>query len=566
MSWHLLAALVILGGLAIATGATERSSRSRLGPRARTMDSRRPGAATRPGGGPGAARRGGEAHEPEQFSGLGSMSPFPGAWLGAWPASAFRLAWTRPRQAQGARWAARRDIRALSVNGAVRGRVVIGRCGRNLVAAEAGHSLLVVGPTQSGKTTGLAAPIIREWEGPVVAASVKGDLARLTLEARSEVGEVLVYDPLATTGLRRAAWSPLDSCRTWARARRLSADLAAVARDGSSAMTDGDFWYSMAAKLLAPLLLAAACNGLAMSDIVAWVDHQDLTYPEQLLTQAGERQALQALCATLGREDRQRSGIFTTAETVIEAFADPDVAECEQGSYCVDVGAATAASGTTTSGTVDVAGLLDATNTLYLCAPAQDQRRLRPLFATLVAQVVSEAYGRAMRTGRALDPPLLVVLDEAANVAPLAELDVLASTAAGHGVQLVTVWQDLAQLNARYGSKGSSVVNNHRAKLFLSGIADPGTLEHASQLAGEEDRPMRSTTIDRFGSSSTTDAPAPRRLVSPDAIRRLEPGSGLLLYAHLPPAKVTLRRPPQQGRKKRTQQPLRTQHPHNGPR
>jgi type IV secretory pathway TraG/TraD family ATPase VirD4 len=133
------------------------------------------------------------------------------------------------------------------------------------------------------------------------------------------------------------------------------------------------------------------------------------------------------------------------------------------------------------------------------------------------------------------------VLDEAANVAPLAELDVLASTAAGHGVQLVTVWQDLAQLNARYGPKGSSVVNNHRAKVFLSGIADPGTLEHASQLAGEEDRRVRSRTVDHYGSASTTDASSPRRLFPPDALRRLEPGTALLLYAHLPPVRVTLR-------------------------
>ena len=148
-----------------------------------------------------------------------------------------------------------------------------------------------------------------------------------------------------------------------------------------------------------------------------------------------------------------------------------------------------------------------------------------------------------METGRCLDPPLLVVLDEAANVAPLAELDVLASTAAGHGVQLVTVWQDFAQLNARYGAKGPSVVNNHRAKLFLSGIADPGTLEHASQLAGDEDRNVRSRTVDHYGSSSTTDALSPRRLVAPDALRRLPPGSGLLVYAHLPPVRIELRHP-----------------------
>ncbi len=309
-----------------------------------------------------------------------------------------------------------------------------------------------------------------------------------------ESGEVLVYDPLGTTGLVRAAWSPLGSCRTWTEARRVAADLAGVARDGASTMSDGDFWYSMAAKLLGPLFLAAAHNGIRMSEVLRWVDEADLSQALNLLTMAGEELAVQALHATLGRDDRQRSAVFTTAETVIEAFADPDVAACESVGFAAPK-------------YIDAAALLDGNQTLYVCAPPHDQRRLRPLFATLVSQVIAEAYRRAMASGHGLDPPLLVVLDEAANVAPLTELDVLASTAAGHGVQLVTVWQDLAQLNARYGQRAQSVVNNQRAKLFLTGIADSGTLEHVSQLAGDEDRIVRSSTIDGYGSQSTTDGP-----------------------------------------------------------
>jgi type IV secretion system protein VirD4 len=430
-----------------------------------------------------------------------------------------------------ARWAQRVDLRALVVPRPTPGRVVIGISRNRLIAAERGHSLLVVGPTQSGKTTGLAAPAITEWDGPVVAASVKGDLARLTIEARSKSGGVHVYDPLGTTGLQRSAWSPLGSCRTWTDARRVAADLAGVARDGASTMSDGDFWYSMAAKLLGPLFLAAAHNGIRMSEVLRWVDEADLGEALNLLTIAGEELAVQALHATLGRDDRQRSAVFTTAETVIEAFADPDVAACES------IGLAAPKS-------IDAAALLDGNQTLYVCAPPHDQRRLRPLFATLVSQVISEAYRRAMASGHALDPPLLVVLDEAANVAPLTELDVLASTAAGHGVQLVTVWQDLAQLHARYGQRAPSVVNNQRAKLFLTGIADPGTLEHVSQLAGDEDRIVRSSTIDGYGSHSTTEGPAPRRLIPPDALRRMRPGTGVLLYAHLPPVRVSMRRAP----------------------
>ena len=215
---------------------------------------------------------------------------------------------------------------------------------------------------------------------------------------------------------------------------------------------------------------------------------------------------------------------------MVEVFADPAVAASES-----------AAPGAGLEDRIDPVRMLDGSDTLYLCAPAHDQRRLRPLFATLVTQVVEAAYERAGRRGEPLDPPLLVVLDEAANVAPLAELDVLASTAAGHGVQLVTVWQDLAQLQARYGTRAGSVVNNHRVKVFLSGIADPGTLEHASTLVGETELRSWTTTVDGYGATSLTDSPSLRRLAPADSLRRIPPGDAVVVSGHLAPIRLRLR-------------------------
>jgi type IV secretion system protein VirD4 len=408
----------------------------------------------------------------------------------------------------------------------VAGRLTLGvACGR-LLAGDTGHSLLVVGPTQSFKTTGLAVPALLEWQGPILAASVKGDLVRDTLAWRRRQGKVWVYDPTASTDMDAARWSPLTAAATWAGARRVADGLIEAGRTSPGALSDGDFWYATAAKLLAPLLLAAACSGRTMSDVVRWVDEQETDEVVGALDTAREWQALQSLRATWGRDERQRSAVYTTAETVIEVFSDPVVA-------------ASAISG---SNDIDPTRLLDGDNTLYLCAPAHEQRRLRPLFSGLVTRVVEAAYDRAARQGGPLDPPLLVVLDEAANVAPLSELDGLASTAAGHGIQLVTVWQDLAQLTARYGSRAGTVVNNHRAKLFLSGIADPATLEHASTLIGEAEQPVASTTVDRGRSAgSTTMSATYRRLAPADALRRMSPGTGVLISGHLPPARLTLR-------------------------
>ena len=428
----------------------------------------------------------------------------------------------------GARWATRADLRVLSVRGAQTGRLSLGRAGGRLLAAEEGSSVLVVGPTQSRKTSGFAVPAVLEWEGPVVAASVKSDLARHTLAWRSGLGRVWVYDPAGATGLEASAWSPLRQAATWAGARRVAGSLTEVARSSAGNLGDGDFWYANAAKLLGPLLMGAAVSERTMADVVRWLDDQETSEVVEALETAGTVGALQALHACWGRDERQRSSVYTTAETVIEPFADPVVA-------------ASAATQVSPGEAIDPSGLLDGAGTLYLCAPAHDQRRLRPLFATLVTQVIEAAYERADRRGGALDPRLLVVLDEAANVAPVADLDVLVSTAAGHGVQLVTVWQDLGQIAARYGTRAGSVVNNHRAKVFLSGIADPQTLEHASQLIGETEHATFATTFDGRNAASTTQTSVVQRLLPADALRRVPPGGAVLVSGHLPPVRMSLR-------------------------
>ena len=144
----------------------------------------------------------------------------------------------------------------------------------------------------------------------------------------------------------------------------------------------------------------------------------------------------------------------------------------------------------------------------------------------MIRQIIEHVYDQVTRTRHPLDPPLLVVLDEAANIAPLSDLDALASTAAGHGIQLVTIWHDLAQINARYGTRAATVANNHRAKLFLSGISDPSTLDYASHLIGEEEVMSSTLTVGGRNGPSSTRTQSVRRLAPPDALRRTRAGRG----------------------------------------
>jgi type IV secretion system protein VirD4 len=422
----------------------------------------------------------------------------------------------------GARWATRNDTAQLAASGPGRIRLGTAVCAGVRRApslwTERAQSVAVIGPTQSGKTTALAVPAILGWSGPVLAASVKSDLLASTEGWRRGQGTVWCFDPAGATGRPASAWTPLPGARTWDGARRVAADLTEVARS-SAGTPDGEFWYATAAKLLAPLLFAAATGGATMHDVVRWVDTQEVGEVLGLLESAGVQEAISAATATWQRDDRTRSSVYTTAETVL----DPLVGAVGPGAGSV----------------IDAHRLLEGSHTLYLCAPAHDQRRLRGVFVALVKQVLEAAFTKAARTGP-LDPSLLIVLDEAANIAPVAELDGLAATCAGHGIQLVTVWQDLAQVTARYGARAPTVLNNHRARLFLSGIADPSTLEHASALVGDEEVSVGSLTRDGRGGHSTTTSTHRRRLLPPEALRQLPRGTGVLIYGERPPIRLRL--------------------------
>ena len=433
----------------------------------------------------------------------------------------------RKGAAQGARWARRRDLRPLRAHRNDSGRLTLGRVNGRLVAAEPRQSAIVIGPTQTGKTTGFAIPAILEWQGPVVATSVKTDLLRETLTARSlrRGATTWVYDPTGSTGLPGAGWTPLMESLNWQGAQRVADWLVRAARPSSATSDAADFWYGATSKALAPILLAAACSGGTMAQVVQWVDGQEDEPVRFALEANGEEEAVTAFEAISMWDERTRGSVYATAQTVLIAYTDPGVL----------------ASAMTAE--LRAERLLDGgCHTAYLCAPAHEQRRLQPLFATLVQEIVSHAYDRSTETGKPLDPPLLLVLDECANIAPLRDLATLASTGAGQGIQLVSVFQDMAQINAVYGrERAPTIVSNHRAKVILSGIADPPSLEYLARLLGDEEVRQVSRTSGGGGRHSTTESITYRNLAPANVLREMRPGHGILVYGHLRPTRIALR-------------------------
>lgn len=434
----------------------------------------------------------------------------------------------RGKAPDGAMYASRRDIERLVVDGPQDGRVVLGRVGGRLVAAEVRQSTAVIGPTQTGKTTSLVVPCIVEHRGPVLATSVKTDILDDTIAVRRQMGEVFVFDPAQVNNLHKThGWTPLARCKQFEGAQKTAKALTQTAKQAIGGANENGFWYDQAQTLLAPLLYAAALGDLGIEKVLEWLDTKEEDEPCREFNNRDDGMGnapANTISAVLGMAAEQRDSVYLTARGVLEAYRTPSVLDSSRRSE------------------IKPMSLLDGnSNTAYLCAPISEQRQLAPLYATLIKEMVDAAYEMYTRTGQKLDPPLMIVLDEAANIAPIPELNEIASTAAGVGIQLVTVFQDLGQVRERWGhDKAQTIISNHRATVVLSGIKCEHTLRWVAEVTGEQEVSQVSFT-DGHANKSSTQSTTYRRLLPSNVLREMKTDTGLLIYGNLKPARIDLR-------------------------
>ncbi len=413
------------------------------------------------------------------------------------------------------------------------GRIALGVHRGRLLYAERRHALVVFGPPQSGKSAGLAIPALLEWQGPAVASSIKGDLLQATLRRRRELGEVMIFDPFGLSGLPGNTWSPLREAGTWDGALEVAWRLAAAGELDQHAVEGGEFWAVAAEQRLAPLLYVAATSGLGMEQVVAWAygeGRRELQNALAVLTEHARdersfrdaRQAHAAVDAFAQQADRTRSSIEATVQALLRAYRFTRVLRSAGGCE------------------ITAERLLSGSATLYLIGDAKASKLLRPLLVALLSEVVDHAYATATAHGGSLTRPLLLCLDEAGNVAPLPNLAEIASTAPSHGIQLISIFHDLTQARSRYGNQAETVVNSHRARMLLPGVADLATLRYFADLIGETEQRELTRTHGEGGSSrslSTRRAP----LAASDTLRRIDADTAVLLYGRLPPVRLRLR-------------------------
>lgn len=386
--------------------------------------------------------------------------------------------------------------------------------------------LLAIMAPRSGKTSALAIPAILRAPGPVVLTSNKAarDAYTATCEARARAGTVWTLDPQQIAHAPRAMWwDVLASAHDLAGARRLAGHFVAASVDESN---QGDFWSTAAANTLTALFLAAARDHRPITDVLAWLASPADRTPIDLLQDTGLDAVAAQLQGTVAGAVETRDGIYETARQYAACLLDPAIAAW-------------------VTPTQDLPqfrpeAFATSRDTLFLLSK-DGGGSAAAIIAAAADAVMRAAVVQAERDGGRLDPPLLAILDEAANVCKIADLPDLYSHLGSRGVIPITILQSYRQGVRVWGEPGMDALwSAATIKVIGSGIDDADFADKLSRLVGDHDTATVSKTASESG-RSTSVSMRQERVLPADAIRALPKGSALLLATGIRPALLELK-------------------------
>ncbi|MGW1125381.1 type VI secretion protein [Streptomyces sp. NPDC002526] len=298
--------------------------------------------------------------------------------------------------------------------------------------------LVLYGPAATRRATAVQA--IREADGPVLVVTSDPTLWAETKDARAKLGPVLVYDPghLCDTPAR-LHWAPTTGCeqadRASARAGALLAPVRPQARVDSATA-------DLAETLLRCWLHAAAIDGRPFRQVHRWAIGGNAHEPVRLLrTHPKAAPGLAGLLesALTGHPERREMA----QELTVRAFG--ALSSVHVRDAC-------------TPNRADALALdsfADEGGSIYVVGEAIETPRsgpgTMPLLTAFAADVVEHGRRMAARSsdGR-LDPPMTLVLDDIAAVAPLPRLPELLRSGQTQGLSTIALLRSPEQARSHW--------------------------------------------------------------------------------------------------------------------
>jgi len=427
-----------------------------------------------------------------------------------------------------ARWANEEDIQQSGLTNQKHG-VYIGawhdeKADRLEYLKHAGpEHILAFAPTRSGKGVGLVIPSLLGWEESAVIFDIKGENWDRTAGYRVAAGHVCFR--FAPVEEHSARFNPLAEVRIGTLREVSDAQNIAemLCRSGKESSHD-EHWIKSATSLITGLILhlcyvakrrnrfatlAELSNALTplMSDLtmpldLEGMDEQQVNVAREYFSQImrtphvestsywhlrdGQKTlvhpvVLEKMQEMLNREDKEFSGVLSTAKTTLILYSDPLVQRCiEESDF-----------------TINDLKHFKYPVSLYLVVPPSDIERLKPLLRLIFTMAVNRLteeleevrnsrIKQTLKRGEKFTPRpdhrLLLLIDEFPSLGKMPIFETAFAYIAGYGIKAYLITQDIEQIKDSYGNHESIISNCHIRIAYAPNKTE--TAEALSKMAG----------------------------------------------------------------------------------
>jgi type IV secretion system protein VirD4 len=377
-----------------------------------------------------------------------------------------------------------------------------------------GSHVAVIAPPRSRKSWGVIMPVLRTYRGSCIVTDLRGELYEHTAQQRAEYGPVFKFDPASPDS---CCLNVLDAIRwntpyAYGDVDRIVHHI--LAPTGNNI---GDEFRQNGIPLLRAMIFDRHTVGQPhLPAVVEWMNDATRSINEKLdsllhdspdpVVQSGARR-------TLDMSPKLRQGVWNAVIETLGIFEDPIIREHTQTSDCY------------------LADLLHGPvpTTIYLTMPFHEITRLGRylgLFVECIVSLVSAPHAPARH-------PLLLCLDEMANLGKLTELEKAVSYLQGSGCQCVFVFQNISQILDTYGPT-TPLLSGVSTHVFYTPVpTDTRTSQLVSMALGQSTVTVLSASV---GDSETrTHSERERSLLTADEVTRLPKTRAVIFTQEHPP-------------------------------
>lgn len=360
-----------------------------------------------------------------------------------------------------ARFATRAELEREGLMGT--GGIVFGKMGSKYLTLPGERHLLVIAPTRSGKSAGIAVPNLLNWSDSVVVLDMKVELFARTSGFRAAHGhDVFLFSPFDENFCTHR-WNAFDGVRRGVGGRQsvfTIQDLMGIAtvvypaKEGDST---SQFFASQAQSLLVGISLYVLESGMSLNfgQILRVRNASAEGGFPGFVTQALKTDGLSEQCRGafqqfIGATGDTLSSILATFDAPLQVFRNP------------------LAEAATRSSDFKLSDLRRRRTTIYLGIAPRDMDTGSVLMTLFVSQVLYQNLDSLPDKDKTLRFQLLLLLDEIRVLGKMSVLVDAAGYLAGYGIRLLTILQSVGQLGIYTDKTARAFMTNHGCKVVFA--------------------------------------------------------------------------------------------------